>query len=84
MGQLPWYTPSISGIKIFCGILIDKIKNWGIDEKLCQDKDGGQCNRNTPGQCMEWQDPIYVNSLAFRKAFDNIIREQLWVVVQVS
>ena len=31
---------------------------------------------------MEWQAPIYVNFVDFRKAFDSVIREKLWVIMK--
>lgn len=31
---------------------------------------------------MEWQALIYVNFVDFRKVFDSVIREKLWVIMQ--
>ena len=40
-------------------------------------------NGNILEQCgIEWQDPIYVNYVDFRKAFEIVIREKLWVITQ--
>jgi len=77
--------------KIFCIILIDRTKK-GVDERLCQEqagfKQGGGTVeqtftlRNILEQCMEWQALIYVNFVDFRKAFDSVTREKLWVIMQ--
>ena len=77
--------------KIFCRILIDRIK-MGVDEKLRQEQSGFRQGRGTLEQmftlrnileqCMEWQAPIYVNFVDFRKAFDSVIREKLWVIMK--
>ena len=59
----------------------------GVDERLCQEQAGFRQGRGTMEQictlrnilehCMEWQAPIYVNFVDFRKAFDSVIREEL-------
>jgi len=76
---------------IFCRILIERIKT-GVDERLRQQQAGFRQGRGTMEQiftlrnilehCMKWQAPICVDFVDFRKAFDSVIRENLWVIMQ--
>ena len=56
-----------------------------VKNNLASDKDGEQWNRYSHlenlEKCMEWQAPIYVNFGEFRKAFDRVIREKVWVIM---
>ena len=33
-------------------------------------------------QCIEWNVPLYVNFIDFKKAFDNVHRESLWKILR--
>ena len=68
--------------KIFCKILIDRMK-IAVDSKLGQDqagfRKGKSCAnklRNIIEQCTEWQRQLIINSVDFEKAFDSIGRPQ--------
>ena len=37
--------------------------------------------RNIVEQCIEWNAPLFVNFVDFRKAFDSIHRDTLWAVI---
>ena len=38
--------------------------------------------RNIVEQCIEWNAPLFVNFIDFRKAFDSIHRDTLWAVMR--
>ena len=76
--------------KIFCRIIIDRIRN-GLDDKLRKEQAAFRKGRGTSEQifnlrtiieqCMEWQSPLYVNFIDFKKAFDSIVRTKLWDIL---
>ena len=36
--------------------------------------------RNIVDQCLEWNSPLFINYVDFRKAFDSINKESLWII----
>ena len=38
--------------------------------------------RNIIDQCLEWNSPVFINYVDFRKAFDSIHRESLWRIMK--
>lgn len=59
-----------------------------IDDKLREEQAGFRMGRgcidqifalrNIIKQCIEWNVPLYMNFIDFRKAFDSVHRETLW------
>ena len=77
---------SIPG-KIFCIVLLSRIKeavNKTLQEEQARFCNGRSCNeqiltiRNIIEQSIEFQQPISINFIDFKKAFDSIHRESLW------
>ena len=72
-------------------MLIDRLKS-GVDEMIRQVQAGFRSGMGTSDQifalqnileqCQEWQAPPYSNFVDFSKAFDCIIREQLWDIMK--
>ena len=77
--------------KVFCRILLSRIDD-AINTKLRQEQAGFRrgrgCTdqiftlRNIIEQCLEWNNPLYINYIDFRKAFDSLHRNTLWKIVQ--
>ena len=77
--------------KVFCRILLGRIDS-AIDTKLRQEQAGFRKGRgcidqiftirNIIEQCLEWNSPLYINFIDFRKAFDSLHRDTLWKIVQ--
>ena len=77
--------------KIFCWILLKRIDS-AIDVKLRQEQAGFRKGRgcidqifalrNIIEQCIEWNTPLYINFIDFKKAFDSIHRECLWKILR--
>ena len=82
---------SIPG-KIFCRILIQRLKN-AVDVRLCEEpadfRAGRSCVeqiftlRNILNQCVEYQYPLATNCVDFKKAFDSVHRESLRQVAEL-
>ena len=77
---------SIPG-KIFCIVLLNRIKdaaNKALREEQGGFRNGRSCNeqiftiRNIIEQSIEFQRPLLINFIDFKKAFDSIHRESLW------
>ena len=76
---------SISG-KVFCRILLGRIET-AIDKKLRQEQAGFRKRRggtdqifalrNIIEQTLEWNCPLYINFIDFKKAFDSIHHDTL-------
>ena len=70
-------------------ILLNRLKD-SIDLKLREQQAGIRSNRscseqiftlrNIIEQCTEFQQPIFLNFVEFKKAFDSIHRESLWKI----
>jgi hypothetical protein len=81
---------SIPG-KVFCRVIMERIRK-GVEQRLRNEqaayrKGHGTAEqifvlRNVVEQSIEWQAPLYINFIDFRKAFDSIIREKLWKILK--
>jgi hypothetical protein len=81
---------SIPG-KVFCRILLNRIEK-AIDIKLRQEQAGfGRGRgcidqifalRNIIEQCLEWNAPLFISFIDFRKAFDSVHRDSLWKILR--
>ena len=77
--------------KVFCRILLGRIKT-AIDKKLRQEQAGFRkrrgCTdqifalRNIIEQTLEWNCPLYINFIDFKKAFDSIHHDTLWKILR--
>ena len=77
--------------KAFCRILLDRI-DAAIDRMLRQEQAGFRRGRscidqifalrNIIEQCVEWNTPLHINFIDFRKAFDSLHRDTLWKIVR--
>ena len=82
---------SIPG-KVLCRILKQRLKN-AVDVKLCEEQADFRAGRsrveqiftlrNILDQCVEYQYPLAVNCVDFKKAFDSVHRASLWQVAEV-
>ena len=86
MQQLERYHTSFNPRKIFCIILLNRIKdaaNKALREEQGGFRNGRSCNeqiftiRNIVEQSIEFQQPVLINFIDFKKAFDSIHRESL-------
>ena len=78
--------------KVLCRIIIDRIKG-GVDGMLRKEQGGFRTGRscidqifvlrNIIEQCVEWNSPLFINFVDFRKAFDSVHRESLWNIMSV-
>ncbi len=76
--------------KIFCRVLLKRI-DQAIDPRLRQEQAGFRKGRgcmdqifalrNIIEQCLEWNVPLYINFVDFKKAFDSVHRETLWRIL---
>ena len=72
--------------KIFCRILLKRI-NKAIDKVLREEqadfREGRGCMdqifalRNIMEQTLEWNSPLFINSIDFQKAFDSVPRKSV-------
>ena len=77
--------------KVFCRILLARI-DAAIDTVLRQEQAGFRGGRgcidqifalrNIIEQCIEWNTPLYINFIDFRKAFDSVHRDTLWKILK--
>jgi hypothetical protein len=77
--------------KIFCRILLRRIDS-AIDSRLRQEQAGFRKGRgcidqifalrNIIEQCLEWNAPLHINFIDFRKAFDSVHRDTLWKILE--
>ncbi len=77
--------------KVFCKVLLQRIET-AINTKLREEQAGFRKGRgcidqiftlrNIIEQSIEWNHPVYINFIDFRKAFDSIHRETLWRILQ--
>ena len=72
--------------KVFCRVLLKRI-DCALDVKLREEQAGFRKGRgcidqifalrNIIEQCIEWNVPLYINFIDFKKAFDSVHRERL-------
>lgn len=71
----------------FCRILFERIKD-GVDKKLRDEQARFRSGRGTLEQIfvlrniIEWQAPLYINIIEFKRAFDNVRQEILWKLLR--
>ena len=76
--------------KVFCKVLLNRMET-AIDIRLRQEQAGFRKGRgcmdqifalrNIIEQCLEWNTPIFINFVDFRKAFDSVHRNTLWKIL---
>lgn len=77
--------------KVFCRVLLNRMET-AIDTRIRQEQAGFRKGRgcmdqifalrNIIEQCLEWNTPLYINFVDFRKAFDSVHRHTLWKILQ--
>lgn len=77
--------------KVFCKILLDRVSE-AIDTKLRKEQAGFRKGkgcidqifalRNIIEQCLEWNAPLHIVFVDFKKAFDSIHRPSLWRILR--
>jgi len=78
--------------KVFCTILFQRIPD-AVDATLRDEQAGFRkgrlCTeqifalRNIIEQCIEFQQPLSINFVDFKKAFDSVHRESLWSIARL-
>nr|CAH8856167.1 unnamed protein product [Trichobilharzia regenti] len=74
--------------KIPSRIILERIKQANLDEKLRPEQVGFRRNKSCIDQIatlriiieqnLEWQSPLYLNFIDFEKAFDSVDRKVIW------
>ena len=77
--------------KVFCRILLGRIES-AVDQNLRQEQAGFRRERgctdqifalkNIIEQCVEWNAPLHINFIDFRKAFDSLHHDTLWKITR--
>ena len=77
--------------KVLARIILERIKT-AIDANLRDEQAGFRCGRSCTDQIatlriiieqsIEWQSPLYINFVDFKKAFDMVDRNTLWKVLR--
>ena len=77
--------------EVFCRVLLQRI-DCALDVKLREEQAGFRKGRgcidqifalrNIIEQCIEWNVPLYINFIDFKKAFDSVHRESLWKILR--
>ena len=77
--------------KVLGYVIIVRIRD-ALDNKLRKEQAGFRRGkgfmqqifilRNIIDQCLEWNSPLFINYVDFRKAFDSIHRESLWRIMK--
>ena len=77
--------------KVFCRVILNRIR-MAVDQRIREEQAGFRAGRgcsdqifalrNIVEQCIEWNAPLFVNFVDFRKAFDSIHRDTLWAVIR--
>ena len=77
--------------KVLARIILERIKT-AIDANLCDEQAGFRFGRSYTDQIVtlriiieqsiEWQSPLYINFVNFKKAFDMVDRNTLWKVLR--
>lgn len=76
--------------KVLARVVLERIKE-AIDNNLRDEQAGFRCGRSCTDQIatlriiieqsLEWQSPLYINFVDFKKAFDMVDRDTLWKVL---
>ena len=76
--------------KVFTNIPLDRMKG-ALDETLREEQAGFRKNKSCTNhiatlriiieQSIEWQSPLYINFIDFEKAFDNVDRDVIWMLM---
>lgn len=77
--------------KIFCKVLLTRLDK-ALDNKLREEQAGFRRGRgcvdqifalrNIIEQSLEWNSPLFINFIDFRKAFDSLHRDTLWKILK--
>jgi len=77
--------------KVFCRVILNRMA-VSLDKKLREEQAGFRRGRgcidqifalrNIVEQCLEWNAPLFINFVDFKKAFDSVHRESLWAVMR--
>ncbi|KAL9982087.1 hypothetical protein ACROYT_G010881 [Oculina patagonica] len=77
--------------KVFCRLLLSRMQE-GVEKRLRQEqaayrRDKGTTEqifilRNILEQSAEWQAPLYIGFIDFKKAFDSVRRDRLWNILK--
>ena len=78
--------------KVLCITLLNRLKD-AVDPKIREEQAGFRTQRscidqifvlrNVIEQCLEFQKPVYINFIDFKKAFDSVHRDSLWKILKV-
>ena len=76
---------------MFCKVLLSRFKDIDVylREEQAGFRSGRSCSeqiftlRNIVEQSLEFQTPLYVNYIDFKKAFDSIHRPSLWRIADI-
>ena len=78
--------------KVFCSVLLNRLKDEVdnlLREKQAGLRRGRSCSeqiltlRNIIEQCYNWNKPLCINFIDFKKAFNSIHRESLWKILKL-
>jgi len=77
--------------KIFTRIILERIRT-AVNQKLRDEQAGFRAGRSCVDQIatlriiieqsLEWQSPVYINFIDFKKAFDTVDREVIWKILR--
>jgi len=77
--------------KVFCRMLLMRMQE-GVEKKLRQEQAAYRRGRgateqifilrNILQQSAEWQTPLYIGFIDFKKAFDSVRRDKLWNILR--
>ena len=77
--------------KVFCRMLLMRMQE-GVEKKLRQEQAAFRTGRGTTEQIFilrnileqsaEWQTPLYIGFIDFKKAFDSVRRDKLWNILR--
>ena len=77
--------------EVFCRVILNRIR-MAVDQRIREEQAGFKARRgcsdqifalrNIFEQCIEWNAPLFVNLVDFRKACDSIHRDTLWTVMR--
>ena len=78
--------------KVLCVILLHRLKE-AVDLIMREEQAGFRAQRsctdqifvlrNIVEQCLEFQKPVFINFIDFKKAFDSVHRDSLWKILKI-